>query len=131
MIIGFSFNAPVLHIVGGFVLLLLIGYAFSWVFALVGLVATTPESANSIGFIADLPAHLHLVGIRAPGHDAALCSRAFANVNPFTIFVDAMRALWLGRRPRNYVWGAVVWALVILAVFAPLAVGATGAPPGS
>jgi ABC-type polysaccharide/polyol phosphate export permease len=48
--------------------------------------------------------------------------RAFARVNPFTIVVDAMRALWIGFPARNYVWEAVVWSLVILAVFAPLAV---------
>jgi ABC-2 type transport system permease protein/oleandomycin transport system permease protein len=48
--------------------------------------------------------------------------RAFANVNPFTVIVDAMRSLWLGTPARDYVWGAVVWSLVIIAVFAPLAV---------
>jgi ABC-type multidrug transport system permease subunit len=48
--------------------------------------------------------------------------RAFANVNPFTIIVDAMRHLWLGAPAGNSVWGAVVWSLVIVAVFAPLAV---------
>jgi ABC-2 type transport system permease protein/oleandomycin transport system permease protein len=48
--------------------------------------------------------------------------KAFAEVNPFTIFVDAMRALWIGAPAHNYVWGSVLWALVILVVFAPLAV---------
>jgi ABC-type polysaccharide/polyol phosphate export permease len=48
--------------------------------------------------------------------------KEFANVNPFTIIVNAMRSLWIGTPADNYVWGAVVWALVILAVFAPLAV---------
>ena len=47
--------------------------------------------------------------------------RAFANVNPFTIVVDAMRHLWIGA-PGGHVWGAVAWAVVIIAVFAPLAV---------
>jgi ABC-2 type transport system permease protein/oleandomycin transport system permease protein len=46
----------------------------------------------------------------------------FAGVNPFTIMVDAMRALWTGSPAHNYVWGAVAWALGILVVFAPLAV---------
>src|ERR1700749_3059690 len=55
VIIGFSFHASVLHVVGGFALLLLIGYAFSWVFAFVGLLASTPESANSVGFLAIFP----------------------------------------------------------------------------
>lgn len=48
--------------------------------------------------------------------------RAFANVNPFTIVVDAMRSLWIGAPAGNYIWGAVVWSLVVLVVFAPLAV---------
>jgi ABC-type polysaccharide/polyol phosphate export permease len=46
----------------------------------------------------------------------------FAGVNPFTIMVDAMRSLWLGTPAHNYVWGAVVWAVAIMAVFAPIAV---------
>jgi ABC-type polysaccharide/polyol phosphate export permease len=48
--------------------------------------------------------------------------RAFADVNPFTIVVDAMRHLWLGAPAHNNIWGAVVWSLVIIAVFSPLAV---------
>ena len=46
----------------------------------------------------------------------------FAEINPFTIVVDAMRSLWVGAPAGNSVWGAVVWSLVIIAVFAPLAV---------
>jgi ABC transporter DrrB family efflux protein len=121
LIIGFSFNAPVTHIVFGFVLLLLIGYAFSWVFALVGLVANTPESANSIGFILIFPLTF-ISSAFVPTASMPSWLEAFANVNPFTIFVNAMRALWLGAPAKNYVWGAVVWAAVILIVFAPLAV---------
>jgi ABC-type polysaccharide/polyol phosphate export permease len=49
--------------------------------------------------------------------------RAFANVNPFTIVVDALRWLWIGTpAPANNVWAAAVWAIAIVAVFAPLAV---------
>jgi ABC transporter DrrB family efflux protein len=121
LIIGFSFNAPVLHIAFGFVLLLLIGYAFSWVFAWVGLVATTPESANSIGFIAIFPLTF-ISSAFVPTSSMPSWLKAFADVNPFTIFVNAMRALWIGAPASNYVWGAVVWAVVILIVFAPLAV---------
>jgi ABC-2 type transport system permease protein len=121
VIIGFSFGSPALHVVAGFGLLLLIGYAFSWVFALVGLVATTPESANSIGFISIFPlTFISSAFVPVASMPAAL--RAFANVNPFTIMVDAMRALWDGAPAGNYVWGAVAWAVGILVVFAPLAV---------
>ena len=48
--------------------------------------------------------------------------QAFAEVNPFTIVVDAMRALFLGAPAGNDVWGAVAWSLGIAAVFAFLSV---------
>jgi ABC-2 type transport system permease protein/oleandomycin transport system permease protein len=121
VIIGFSFHASVLDVIAGFGVLLLFGYAFSWVFALVGLLATTPESANSAGFIAVFPLTF-ISSAFVPVTTMPTVLRDFAQVNPFTIVVDAMRALWIGQPAGNYVWGAVVWALVILVVFAPLAV---------
>ncbi len=33
-----------------------------------------------------------------------------------------MRSLWVGAPAGNNVWGAVAWSLVMIAVFAPLAV---------
>jgi hypothetical protein len=70
LIIGFSFHASVLEIVGGIGLLLLFGYAFSWVFALLGLLVSSPESANSGRLPRRLPADLHLVGLRPGRLDA-------------------------------------------------------------
>jgi ABC transporter DrrB family efflux protein len=121
VIIGFSFNASVLEVIAGFGLLLLFGYAFSWVFAFVGLLVSSPEAANSAGFIAVFPLTF-ISSAFVPTARMPSALRAFANVNPFTIVVDAMRHLWIGQPARNYVWGAVVWALVIIVVFAPLAV---------
>ncbi|MGI9183922.1 MAG: ABC transporter permease [Solirubrobacteraceae bacterium] len=121
LIIGFSFNAGVLDVIAGFGLLLLFGYAFSWVFALVGLLVSSPESANSAGFIAVFPLTF-ISSAFVPVQTMPAVLRAFANVNPFTIVVDAMRHLWIGGPAGNAVWGSVVWALVIIAVFAPLAV---------
>ena len=120
-IIGFSFRTPLLHVLGGFLLLLLIGYAFSWVFAFVGLIVSSPESANSVGFIAIFPLTF-ISSAFVPPATMPEPLKWFAHVNPFTIMVDAMRSLWLGTPAGNYVWGAVVWALIIMAFFAPLAV---------
>jgi ABC-2 type transport system permease protein/oleandomycin transport system permease protein len=121
LIIGFSFHANVLEIIGGLGLLLLFGYAFSWVFALLGMVVSSPEAANSVGFIAVFPLTF-ISSAFVPTDSMPAALQWFAEVNPFTIVVNAMRALWLGAPAGNYVWGAVVWSLVILAVFAPLAV---------
>jgi ABC-2 type transport system permease protein len=121
LIIGFSFDAGVGEIVVGFGLLLLFGYAFSWVFALLGLLVSSPESANSLGFIAVFPLTF-VSSAFVPVDSMPSALRWFADVNPFTVTVDAMRALWLGAPAGNSVWGAFVWSLVILAIFAPLAV---------
>ena len=121
VIIGFSFHASLLHVIAGIALLLLFGYAFSWVFAFLGLLVSSPEAANSVGFIAVFPLTFVSSAFVPVGSMPAVL-RAFANVNPFTIVVDAMRHLWIGAPAGNSVWGAVVWAFVIIGVFAPLAV---------
>ena len=121
LIIGFSFDANIVEIVGGVLLLLLFGYAFSWVFALLGLLVSSPEAANSLGFIAVFPLTF-ISSAFVPVESMPSALRWFAEVNPFTVVVDAMRALWVGAPAGNAVWGAVVWSLVILAIFAPLAV---------
>ena len=54
-LVGFNFDSPVYEIVAGILLLLLFGYAFSWFFALMGMVASSPESAQSVGFLAIFP----------------------------------------------------------------------------
>jgi ABC transporter DrrB family efflux protein len=121
LIIGFSFHASAFEIVGGIGLLILFGYAFSWVFALLGMLVSSPEAANSLGFIAVFPLTF-ISSAFVPVESMPAALRWFADINPFTIEVNAMRALWVGAPARNYVWGAVVWSLVILAIFAPLAV---------
>ena len=121
LIIGFTFDASIVEILGGIALLLLFGYAFSWVFALLGLLVSSPEAANSLGFIAVFPLTF-ISSAFVPAESMPSVLEAFAEINPFTIVVDAMRALWLDAPAGNSVWGAVVWSLVIIAVFAPLAV---------
>ena len=121
LIIGFSFGTSAGEILAGFGLLLLFGYAFSWVLALLGLLVSSPEAANSLGFIAVFPlTFISSAFVPVASMPAGL--QWFANINPFTVVVDAMRALWLGAPAGNYVWGAVAWSLGIIAVFAPLAV---------
>jgi ABC transporter DrrB family efflux protein len=121
LVIGFSFHNGFAHAIAGFALLLLFGYSFSWVFAFLGMLVSSPEAANSVGFIAVFPLTF-ISSAFVPVQSMPSVLRAFAEVNPFTITVNAMRSLWLGAPAGNNVWGAIVWALVIIAVFAPLAV---------
>jgi ABC transporter DrrB family efflux protein len=121
VIIGFTFQTSFSDAVAGIALLLLFGYAFSWFLAFLGLLVTSPESVNSVGFIAVFPlTFISSAFVPVASMPAGL--RQFAEVNPFTIIVDAMRHLWLGGPDPTSVWAAVAWSLAIIAVFAPLAV---------
>ena len=121
LIVGFSFSAGVAQVALGIVLILLFGYAFSWVFALLGLFTRSVETAQSLGFIAVFPltfissAFVPIASMPAP-------LEAFAEINPFTVTVDAERHLFLGAPAGNSVWGAFAWSLGLIAVFAPVAV---------
>ncbi len=122
VIIGFAFHTSFLDAAAGVGLLLLFGYAFSWVLAFVGLLVSSPETVNSAGFIVIFPlTFISSAFVPVASMPAGL--RDFAEVNPFTVVVDAMRHLWLGAPTHHTAWGAVAWSLVILAVFVPLAVG--------
>src|SRR4051794_34693553 len=121
VIAGFAFDAPLLHIVGGILLLLLFGYAFSWVFAFVGLTSTSPEAAQSLGFIVIFPLTF-VSSAFVPPDTMPAALQWFAEWNPFSITVNAIRALFIGDPAGNTVWGAVAWSLGIAAVFAFLAV---------
>lgn len=121
IIAGFSFNAPLGEILLGIVLLLLFGYAFSWVFAFIGLTSSSPESSQALGFIIIFPLTF-VSSAFVPVESMPAALQTFAEVNPFTIVVDAMRSLFLGIPAGNNVWGAFAWAIGIAAVFAFLSV---------
>jgi ABC transporter DrrB family efflux protein len=120
--IGFSFQTDVAHVVAGFLLMVFFGYAFSWVFAWVGLLVKSPEAANSAGFIAVFPLTF-ISSAFVPVATMPEALRAFARANPFTIVVNALRSLWIGTPAGNSIWEAVLWSVGILVVFSVLAVG--------
>jgi ABC-2 type transport system permease protein len=121
-IAGFNFiGATAGEIALGIVLLLLLGYAFSWIFALVGLFSSTPETANSIGFTLIFPLTF-ASSIFVPAASMPDGLRQFAEANPFTTWADAVRSLWLNTPANSDVWMAFLWCFALIAVFAPLAV---------
>jgi ABC-type polysaccharide/polyol phosphate export permease len=122
LIIGFRFHCSVVDGVGGVGLLLLFGFGFSWFFALIGLLVDTPESANSVGFIAVFPLTFISSAFVPPASMPEPLRTFAADINPFSIVVDTMRHLWIGTPARHPAWEAVLWSVAIIAVFAPLAV---------
>ena len=119
--VGFRFNSSLPEIIAGLALLLLIGYAFSWVFAFIGLTASSPEAANAYGFTVLFPLTFISSAFVLPASMPSWL-QPIAENNPFTTMVDAARALFIGTPAGNDIWGAVAWSLGIIAVFSMLSV---------
>jgi ABC transporter DrrB family efflux protein len=118
---GFRFNASFLDVVAGIALLLLIGYAFSWVFAFIGLSASSPEASNAYGFTILFPVTFISSAFVRPA-TMPNWLQPIAENNPFTTMVDAARSLFIGTPAGNDIWGAVAWSIGIIAVFGALSV---------
>jgi len=120
-LVGFRVHADVVAFIVSMLLVLLFGYAFSWIFAIFGLVASSPESAQAMGFIIIFPLTF-LSSAFVPVESMPAALQWFAEVNPVTAVVDATRALWLDAPAGDSIWRAVAWLLALIAVFAPLSV---------
>jgi ABC transporter DrrB family efflux protein len=118
---GFRFASTAPKVFAGFGLLLLIGYAFSWVFAFIGLTASSPEAANAFGFTILFPLTF-VSSAFVPVESMPSWLQPIAENNPFTTMVDATRALFLGTPAGSDVWAAVAWSAGISLAFGALAV---------
>jgi ABC transporter DrrB family efflux protein len=122
LIIGFSFSSPWYEVIAGIGLMLLIGYTFSWVFAWIGLIVSSPESANAVGFIAIFPLTFASSAFVPPETMPNWLQTFATDINPFSTFVDAARALFVDQPAGNDIWGSVAWCVGIVALFSVLAV---------
>jgi ABC transporter DrrB family efflux protein len=116
LIVGFGFNAPIGSVLLGVLLMLMLGYAFSWVFAYIGMISSTPEAANAFGFMFIFPLTF-ISSAFVPVESMPSSLEAFANANPFTTAVDAMRHLWQGAPANSDVWVAFLWTIAITVAF--------------
>jgi ABC transporter DrrB family efflux protein len=119
--VGFRFGTDAASVVAGIALCLLIGYAFSWVFAFIGLTASSPEAANAYGFTILFPVTF-VSSAFVPVDSMPSWLQPIAEHNPFTYMVNAARALFVGTPAGNQVWLAVVWSLAIIVAFGTLSV---------
>ncbi|MER7966574.1 MULTISPECIES: ABC transporter permease [Streptomyces] len=117
------------RILTGFALLLLLGYAFTWIGALIGLSVRTPEAATSGGIIWLFPVTFISNAFVDPTQMTPWL-RHVAEWNPFSATVQACRELfgnpgvvqsdaWPMQHP---VWASLLWSVLIIAVFRTLAV---------
>jgi ABC-type multidrug transport system permease subunit len=119
--IGFRFHAGPAAALAAVGLALAIGVAFSWIFALLGLLVRDSESAGIGGLLAIIPL-IFTSSTFVPVATFPGWLQAFAKINPITVTVDALRALCLGGPTAIAVWQAAAWIGGLLAVTVPAAV---------
>ncbi|GAA1718044.1 ABC transporter permease [Nonomuraea bangladeshensis] len=114
----------------GFLMLLLFSYAFSWVTATVALALRTPETFNNVATIVSFPivflSNAFVDSARLPGP-----LKPIAEWNPVSTLIQGTRELFGNTSAampvpdvwplRNAVAASLLWSVVLLAVFVPLA----------
>ncbi|WP_445527041.1 ABC transporter permease [Streptomyces cyslabdanicus] len=117
------------RVLAAFGLLLLLGYAFTWIGALIGLSVRTPEAATSGGLIWLFPVTFVSNAFVDSGKMTPWL-RHVAEWNPFSATVQASRVLfanpgqststaWPMQHP---VWASLIYSALIILVFRTLAV---------
>ncbi|MDQ6670359.1 MAG: ABC transporter permease, partial [Chloroflexota bacterium] len=94
--------------------------AFSWLSAIVGLVARSIEAVQWLTFVLVFPlTFASTTFVPEEGMNPIL--KVFAVNQPITQIVEAVRALMLGTPIGNHGWLSVAWSVAILLVAVPLA----------
>jgi ABC-2 type transport system permease protein len=117
--VGFRFHNGALPIISAMLLVLAFGYAFTWVYAAIGLATKDPETAQVAGI---LPFFILMFASNAVVPVAVMPSwlQAFARNQPLSVTVSSVRALTQGAPAGHYVWQCLAWCVGLIAVFLPV-----------
>ena len=121
--VGFRFTNGVGPAIGMVVLAIVLGIACCCIAAYTGLAIGDEESVQAFGLIWLFPLTF-LSSAFVPVSTMPGWLQAFANNQPITFTVDAMRAMALGGPIATNLWKSIAWLAGIFIVFAPLAVRA-------
>jgi ABC transporter DrrB family efflux protein len=116
LLVGFRFHAGIGSIIAGMALIIAFGYAFSWMYASIGLATKDPETAQIAGI---LPFFILMFASNAIVPVATMPGwlQPFARNQPLSVTVAAVRALLEGGPASHWVWQSLAWSAGILIVF--------------
>jgi ABC-2 type transport system permease protein len=125
--VGFRLHGSVLNGLAALGLCVVFGFAFEWVFIMLGLLAGTPQAAQGMALLV-FP-FTFISSAYVPVASMPDWLQAFASHQPITYMVDAVRALTqgpaaealIGHSAGYLVIRSLLWAAGLVAVFAPLA----------
>ena len=116
LLVGFRFHSSAGACVAGIALILLFGYAFTWVYASVGLAVKDPQTAQMAAIV---PMFVLFFASSAvvPVQSMPGWLQPFARNQSATVVINSVRALFEGGPLYHELWQAVVWCSAILVVF--------------
>lgn len=120
-LIGFRFHHGIDNGLLGLLIALIFGFAFSWVSLTVGLLVRDAEAAQTAGFLWVFPL-VFASSVFVPTNTMPAWLRAFAENQPVTETVNAVRYLTEGIGSSASIWHSLLWAAGIIAVFVPISV---------
>lgn len=115
LLLGFRSNANLMDwlVIAGIIALFTL--AFSWLSAIVGVIAKSVEGVQWISFVLVFPlTFASSAFVPTEGMNRGL--QYFAENQPITHIIEAIRGLMLGQPTGNHVWLAVVWCIGMLVV---------------
>jgi len=122
-ILGFRIGTGPVEVLTTFGLLLVFAFATSWMSVLVAMLVSAPEKVQIFGFVLLFPLTFASNAF-APTASMPGWLQAWVKVNPVTVLADAVRGLLSGGEAGTAVTQSLLWAAILLAVFAPLSVWA-------
>ena len=125
VLVGFRPEGSVLYWVAAIGILLLASFAFSWISATISMAVSTVEAAQQAGFIWLFPLTFASSAF-VPTSSMPGWLRAFAEHQPVSLMVNAVRGLLLNQPDASTILQALAWCVGILVVFVPLAVWTYG-----
>jgi ABC transporter DrrB family efflux protein len=125
--VGFRLHGSVLAGFAALGLCVVFGFAFEWLFIMLGLIAGTPQAAQGMALLV-FP-FTFISSAYVPVRSMPGWLQAFASHQPITYMVDAVRALTqgpaaealIGHSAGYLVIRALLWSAALVVVFAPLA----------
>ncbi|WP_081706074.1 ABC transporter permease [Nocardia sp. CNY236] len=129
-VVGWRIRGSFLDAVLAYFLLLAFAYAVSWIMAVVGLLVRAPEVFNNASFIVIFPLTF-IANTFVPSEKLPTVLRVIAEWNPVSSLAQATRELFGNTTPlapvpetwslQNPVATTLLWVVVILVIFVPLA----------
>jgi ABC-2 type transport system permease protein/oleandomycin transport system permease protein len=119
VLVGFRFHTGVGSCLAGIAVVIMFGYAFTWMYAAIGLLVKDPQTAQ---MAAILPMFVLFFASSALVPVATMPGwlQTFARDQPTSVTIEAVRALFEGGPVYHYLWQAIAWSALILASFLAL-----------